>query len=140
MDIDGYPGVFNAISDFIINHLYFASLLHIHIHFQEKKIDYEKALDKYEKDKNAAFKKYLDDKEKDWNDFKPEDLKKAQDEYFRCVLPLPILHLTPPPPPSPPLPPLPPLLLLLLLLLPLILLLLLLLLLLFTPHPTRIDV
>lgn len=54
-------------------------------YFEEKNIDYEKALEQYEKDKDAAYKIWKDNKEKEWNDFKFDDLGKAKAEYFRLL-------------------------------------------------------
>ena len=48
-------------------------------------IDYEKALEKYEADKNKAYEEYKRQKEEEWNNFKQEDLDAAQEKYFRLV-------------------------------------------------------
>lgn len=49
---------------------------------QEKKIDYAKALEKYENDKNLAFAAYLKSQEEAEKNFSVEKLKKAQEEYY----------------------------------------------------------
>ena len=64
-------------------------LLWINIDFvyrtQEKNIDYEKALAKYEEDKNKAYEEYKKNKEQEWNDFQEEELASAQEKYFRWI-------------------------------------------------------
>lgn len=54
-------------------------------YFEEKNIDYEKALAKYEEDKKKAYEEYKRSKEQEWNDFKEEDLASAQEKYFRLL-------------------------------------------------------
>lgn len=54
-------------------------------YFEEKNIDYEKALEKYEKDKSEAYAAYKRAKQKEWDDFKQEDLVEAQEKYFRLL-------------------------------------------------------
>ena len=52
---------------------------------QEKNINYEEALEKYEQDKKKAYEEYKKKQEEEWNNFKDEDLANAQEQYFRWV-------------------------------------------------------
>ena len=83
-----HPMIYHIINVFFYGKLLFTiQLLWIKIEFvyltQEKNIDYEKALAKYEEDKKKAYEEYKRSKEQEWNDFKEEDLASAQEKYFR---------------------------------------------------------
>ena len=83
-----HPMIYHITNVFFYGKLLFTiQLLWTKIEFvyltQEKNIDYEKALAKYEEDKKKAYEEYKRSKEQEWNDFKEEDLASAQEKYFR---------------------------------------------------------